>query len=295
MRTNNSSALWRARLRMARVCKRADEGVVFFPESMEGEKEDGEDVVARWQREYFAVREESMEERVERIRRRVAELTGAPAPSTATTTTVNRKEESENRAMWNVLGYSIKETGDQELDREILELHRRRMEDVLGPGVLEVKRLCEERGVWCSELGTREFRVLVMNFDDQGVCDWAMYPWNTVEENVRKRIAGVGMERREEDGIRLEAIELLRQVGKSGMIFRFADGLSAEEMLRRARVKMELLKEGKLRSVEEQMASDPAAVERFRAMMAGKEALGSPKEMRDMAEESVGRVKTGDY
>jgi hypothetical protein len=286
---------------MARACRRADEGVAFFPESLEGEKKDGEDredVVARWQREYFAVREESMEERVERIRRRVAELTGAPAPApapaTTTSSTANRREDSENRAMWNVLGYSIKETGDQEIDREILELHRRRMADVLGPEVLEVKRLCEERGVWCSVLGTREFRVLVMNFEDQGVCDWAMHPWNTVEENVRKIIAGVGKESREEDGMRLEAIELARQLGKNGVIFRFADGLSAEEMLRRARLKMELFKEGKLRSVEEQTTPDSAAAERFRARRAAKEALGSPKEMRDMAEESVGRVKTGE-
>ncbi|KAE9377268.1 hypothetical protein N431DRAFT_501953 [Stipitochalara longipes BDJ] len=276
------------RRRIARICRKADEGVVFAS-SIEKEEED---IVGRWQRECFAGGEESMEVRVARIWARVAELTGN-APVTAPPTNT-LEEENENRAMWNVLGYTITntETGNQELNSDILEIHRRRMEDILGPGVMKVKQLCEERGIWCRELGSTEFRVLTMNFEDEGMHDWGVHPWTAVEENVRKRMAGVGDKGREDDEMQLEAMELGRQLRKNGVRFSLPDGLSAEEMLRRARKKMDLYDEGKLRSVEEKTVPDLAAAERFRARRAAKEALKSPKEMRDIAEESVERVKT---
>jgi hypothetical protein len=44
--------------------------------------------------------------------------------------------------MWNVLGYRVQTTGNQELDRQILGYHRQRMEDVLGFAALRTKEHC---------------------------------------------------------------------------------------------------------------------------------------------------------
>jgi hypothetical protein len=94
-----------------------------------------EDIVKRWQSDRFPERtgeqegegEESMESRVARIRARVAELIGDVETPTMTT-----KEDNEAKAMWNVLGYTITETGNEELDKDILAIHKQRMEDILG-------------------------------------------------------------------------------------------------------------------------------------------------------------------
>ena len=93
-----------------------------------------EDIVKRWQSDRFPERtgeqeegEESIESRVARIKARVAELLGNVETPTMTT-----KEDEEAKAMWNVLGYTITETGNEELDKEILAIHKQRMEDILG-------------------------------------------------------------------------------------------------------------------------------------------------------------------
>ena len=94
-----------------------------------------EDIVNRWQSNRFPERtgeqeeegEESIESRVARIKARVAELL-ANVETPAMTT----KEDKEAKAMWNVLGYTITETGNEELDKEILAIHKQRMEDILG-------------------------------------------------------------------------------------------------------------------------------------------------------------------
>lgn len=93
-----------------------------------------EDIVKRWQSDRFPERtgeqeegEESIESRVARIKARVAELLGNVETPTMTT-----KEDKEAKAMWNVLGYTITETGNEELDKEILAIHKQRMEDILG-------------------------------------------------------------------------------------------------------------------------------------------------------------------
>lgn len=135
------SALAFAQRRTAKIVSKADEWVVFTP--MEGEMgETGvqgqgqeEDIVKRWQSDRFPERtgeqegegEESMESRVARIRARVAELIGDVETPTMTT-----KEDNEAKAMWNVLGYTITETGNEELDKDILAIHKQRMEDILG-------------------------------------------------------------------------------------------------------------------------------------------------------------------
>jgi hypothetical protein len=93
------------------------------------------DIVKRWQSDRFpertgeqeGEREESMESRVARIRARVAELIGDVETPTMTT-----KEDNGAKAMWNVLGYTITETGNEELDKDILAIHKQRMEDILG-------------------------------------------------------------------------------------------------------------------------------------------------------------------
>jgi hypothetical protein len=94
-----------------------------------------EDIVKRWQSDRFPERtgeqdqqgEESIESRVARVRARVAELIGD-----VETPTMTAKEDNEAKAMWNVLGYTITETGNEELDKEILAIHKQRMEDILG-------------------------------------------------------------------------------------------------------------------------------------------------------------------
>ena len=279
---------------MAQVCSKADDNV-----NLASSREEEEDIVARWQRECFAItnggRDEGFDAAIARIRARVAELTGnalVTTTNTTTTTTPKSKEDAEETAMWNLLGYSITETGDQELDREVLSLHRRRMEDILGPAVVKVKQLCEERGIWGPDLRIAEFRVLVMNYEDEGTHDWDRVPWYAVTEGVRWRTEEGVREGKEVSGNLLEIAELSRQLEKNGVRFSLPDGLSAEEMLRRAHAKMQLFKEGKLRSMEEKTVPDPGAAERFRVRRAAKEASTSPEEMRDMAEESVGRVKT---
>jgi hypothetical protein len=113
--------------------------VVFTPREGEmgetGGQRQEEDIVGRWQSDRFPERtgeqeeerEESIESRVARIKARVAELLGNVETPTMTT-----KEDMEAKAMWNVLGYTITETGNEELDKEILAIHKQRMEDILG-------------------------------------------------------------------------------------------------------------------------------------------------------------------
>jgi hypothetical protein len=126
--------------RTAKIVSKADEWVVFTPVEGEmgetgGEGQEEEDIVGRWQSDRFPERtgeqeeegEESIESRVARIRARVAELLANVEIPTMTT-----KEDKEAKAMWNVLGYTITETGNEELDKEILAIHKQRMEDILG-------------------------------------------------------------------------------------------------------------------------------------------------------------------
>jgi hypothetical protein len=240
--------------REAKVIRKANEGVVFTI----GKADEG--IARKWFRDCFAngidgkaqfhkisqiysrasqlhdeerstegEGEESIESRVSRIRARVEDTVRGIT-----------KVKNEGNAMWGVLGYKVKETGNEGLDREIRVVHEQRMRDILGAEVLRVKELCEERGFWEKELSGDEFQVLRNYFGVQG--EDAVYGvhWVAIERDVKGRI------------------------------------------------------EEKSRRLQENRLPDPRAAERFRARRKAKEALGSPEEMRDMAEESIGRVKTGE-
>lgn len=328
MRTKprGGSALWFSRRRQAKIIAKADEGVQFSDTGM-GEEED---VVGRWLRDHFVGQneeekergkvgerwaqirrnaierfaqrgqslqlgdeaEETIEARVARIKARVAELTGnveAPAPVAST----KGDEESEAKAMWGVLGYTSTQTGNEELDRHIMEIHRRRMEDILGEHALSVKSICEEKGIWRKELETNEFQLLQTCFAVQGGEAPSSVIWQYIEQRVRRKNAGESLgDLDEEAKTRVEAQLRAGELGKIGVTFRFPSVLSAEDALRRAWEKTEFFGEGSLKAMQEKTVSDPSARERFIARRAGKQALGGPEEMRDMAEESVERVKT---
>ena len=172
----------------------------------------------------------------------------------------------DQETMRRLLGYEIKETGDSKLDTQILAVHAQRMEDILnsdvkGEQMLRAKKICEERGIWCRELSKEEWENAVIWFRIHGeVMVWSR-EWAEMEKGVQERIAGQGRE------------------GSVGMD---DEGGKQQEKARK--------REERLR---EKTRTDPMAAGRFRARRAAKRALQSPKEMRDLAEERVGRVKTG--
>lgn len=104
--------------RWSQIYKNASERATQLQNEEQGAEEEGK---------------ESIESHVARIRALVAD-----------TVRGETKVENEGNAMWGVLGYRIKEMGDEELDRETRTIHEQRMRDILGVEVLRVKELCEE-------------------------------------------------------------------------------------------------------------------------------------------------------
>jgi hypothetical protein len=85
------------------------------------------------------VGEEEEEEVQERMKSRITELTGNVGTPPMTT------KEDQAEAMWNILGYTIMETGSVELDKEILAIHKQRLRDILG-GETRVNADLQEQG-----------------------------------------------------------------------------------------------------------------------------------------------------
>jgi hypothetical protein len=185
----------------ANIIRKADESVVF----MEQPEENEADILQRWFRDSFA------EGKVEENERRKEEnlrwsfllfRKGVPNPgqrdgqpirwpkmATELSEPITEKEYNEVEAMWSVLGYRMRTTGNEDLDRRILGHHRLRMKDVLGWQALRTKEHCQKNGIWCAELGANDFFVLWQHRFAIGEEAFNKETRAGIEERVKRKLA----------------------------------------------------------------------------------------------------------
>lgn len=112
----------------------------------------------------------------------------------------------------------------------------------VGFAALRTKEHCQNKGIWCAELGANDIFVLWQHRFVIGEEAFSRETWAGIEEHVKRKLA------------------------EKKQIEEMAEGITEE----------------RLASVKEM----------FRAGQEGEQAMIGPEEMRDMAEESVERVKT---
>jgi len=65
---------------------------------------------------------------------------------------------------WKLLGYKVSRTPSG----SDLEVHSKRLDDILGPHIRAVREICEKRGIFCRELSVDSFFELVDRFEKFG-------------------------------------------------------------------------------------------------------------------------------
>jgi hypothetical protein len=172
-----------------------------------------------------------------------------------------------------VLGYAIPSL----MPAASHHIHEQRVQDILGTAITHVLKICQNRGMACPELGTRVF------FDLVG--DWERFELSQRRVDYDAFVlAVVSAERDVEDRL----IGFLGSVGGQEREF----GVGVEVLKERMEV------ERRLKDMRTARAENPFPGEERWDMSRSKEAQeGSwgerAQEMRDRAEEAVGRLKTG--
>jgi hypothetical protein len=193
-----------------------------------------------------------------------------------------------SESMERLLGYSI----PKDVDEEVMAVHEKRMGDVLGMATCRVLATVENRGFLCKELSLRTFFDLVGDYevflDSRRKADYDAFvvavlgAERDVENTIQRFLEGFEAEER-------GALSFEQQTGKQEYEQRLSlmragkeENPFPGERLRAEEEENMMSEEMEIESKDSSSDLDEMRDEEWRA-----------DEMRDRAEEAVGRVKTG--